>query len=69
MRKCVAVYDAQMGAKRWLAGDFVGNSTKTGPLERVTQPEEIAEAVLYLCRSSGDSITGQVLHINAGSLI
>jgi len=34
--KYVAVFDAKTGARRWSAGDFVGNSTKTGPVERVT---------------------------------
>ena len=36
VKKCVAVLDAKTGAQRWTAEDFVGNSTKTGPLERVT---------------------------------
>jgi len=34
--KDVAVFDAKTGVRRWSAGDFVGNSTKTGPVERVT---------------------------------
>jgi outer membrane protein assembly factor BamB len=34
--KCVAVFDAKTGARLWTAGEFIGNSTKTGPLERVT---------------------------------
>jgi outer membrane protein assembly factor BamB len=36
VRKYVAVYDANSGKQLWKAGDFVGNSTKTGPVERVT---------------------------------
>jgi outer membrane protein assembly factor BamB len=36
VRKRVAVFDAKTGEPRWSAGDFVGNSTKTGPVERVT---------------------------------
>jgi len=36
VRKYVAVFDAKTGTRRWSAGDFVGNSTKTGPVERVT---------------------------------
>ena len=39
------------------------------PLHRVIQPEEIAEAILFLCRPRGRSITGQVIHVNAGYLI
>jgi outer membrane protein assembly factor BamB len=34
--KRVAVIDAETGEQRWTTGEFVGNSTKTGPLERVT---------------------------------
>ena len=34
--KYVAVFDAKTGTRQWSAGDFVGNSTKTGPGERVT---------------------------------
>jgi outer membrane protein assembly factor BamB len=36
VRKFVAVFDAKSGTQLWTAGDFVGNSTKTGPVERVT---------------------------------
>jgi len=34
--KYVAVFDAKTGTRQWSAGEFVGNSTKTGPVERVT---------------------------------
>lgn len=36
VEKYVAVFDAKTGMRRWSEGDFVGNSTKTGPVERVT---------------------------------
>jgi len=36
VRKYVAIFDAKTGTRRWSEGDFVGNSTKTGPVERVT---------------------------------
>ena len=36
VKKYVAVFDAKTGTRLWTAEDFVGNSTKTGPLERVT---------------------------------
>ncbi len=36
VRKQVGVFDAESGLRRWTTGDFVGASTKTGPLERET---------------------------------
>jgi 3-oxoacyl-[acyl-carrier protein] reductase len=39
------------------------------PLGRTGEPEEIAAAVRFLCGPGGGYITGQVLHVNGGSLI
>jgi outer membrane protein assembly factor BamB len=36
VKKCVVAIDAETGERLWTAENFVGNSTKTGPLERVT---------------------------------
>ncbi|MFO7901371.1 MAG: PQQ-binding-like beta-propeller repeat protein [Pirellulaceae bacterium] len=36
VKKYVTVLDAKTGNELWRTGDFVGTSTKTGPLERVT---------------------------------
>ncbi len=36
VRKYLAVFDAKTGTQQWSEGDFVGNSAKTGPGERVT---------------------------------
>jgi 3-oxoacyl-[acyl-carrier protein] reductase len=36
------------------------------PLGRFGQPEDIAQAVLYLAGSGGSYVTGQTLHINGG---
>jgi 3-oxoacyl-[acyl-carrier protein] reductase len=38
------------------------------PLRRIGQPEDIAEAVAWLCSPAASYITGQTLHINGGSL-
>ncbi|MBN2061062.1 MAG: 3-oxoacyl-[acyl-carrier-protein] reductase [Deltaproteobacteria bacterium] len=36
------------------------------PLKRFGTPEDVAEAVYWLCSSSASYITGQVIHINGG---
>lgn len=40
--------------------------TQTHPLGRLAQPEEIAEAVVWLCSDHAGFITGQVLAIDGG---
>ena len=36
------------------------------PLGRIGRPEEVAEAVYWLCSSAASYITGQVIHVNGG---
>jgi 3-oxoacyl-[acyl-carrier protein] reductase len=36
------------------------------PLARMGQPEEVAEAVFWLCSEGASYITGQVIHVNGG---
>jgi 3-oxoacyl-[acyl-carrier protein] reductase len=36
------------------------------PLGRVGTPEDVAEAVYWLCSEAAGYITGQVLHVNGG---
>ena len=36
------------------------------PLGRYGQPSDVANAILFLCSSLADYITGQVLHVNGG---
>ncbi|HLC27780.1 MAG TPA: SDR family oxidoreductase [bacterium] len=36
---------------------------------RIGRPEEVADAVLFLVRESGNYVTGQVVCVNGGSLM
>ena len=38
----------------------------TVPLDRLAEPDEIAESVLFLAAPASDYITGHVLHVNGG---
>ena len=45
----------------------------SGPLEnlfhRVSQPEDVAAAILFLCQPGSRQITGQTLHTSAGAVV
>ena len=43
--------------------------TKATPFRRPAQPEEIAEAVLFLTSPQANFITGQTLGVNGGSVM
>jgi NAD(P)-dependent dehydrogenase (short-subunit alcohol dehydrogenase family) len=43
--------------------------TQSLPLQRMAEPEEIAEAILFLASGRASIITGQVLHANAGGIM
>lgn len=44
-------------------------SGRTFPLGRIAEPEDMVPALLFLCGSGGAYMTGQVLHVNGGSLM
>jgi 3-oxoacyl-[acyl-carrier protein] reductase len=39
------------------------------PLGRIAEPEDMVPALLFLCGSGGEYMTGQVLHVNGGSFM
>lgn len=43
------------------------NLKKSLPLRRIGDPEDIAEACLYLASDAAKYVTGQVIHVNGGS--
>jgi len=43
--------------------------TKGNPQGRLVQPDEVAAAVLWLCRPGSDAVTGQAIAISGGELL
>jgi 3-oxoacyl-[acyl-carrier protein] reductase len=44
-------------------------SGRAFPLGRIAEPEDMVPALLFLCGEGGAYMTGQVLHVNGGSLM
>ena len=57
-----------MGGAEQLAAAAT-HSSIANPMGLVLEPEDIAHAVAFLCHLDSRGITGQVLHVNAGSLM
>jgi enoyl-[acyl-carrier protein] reductase I len=47
-------------------GDMIDSTAKRSPLRRAIEPQEVANAVLFLCSDLASAITGEVLHVDAG---
>jgi NAD(P)-dependent dehydrogenase (short-subunit alcohol dehydrogenase family) len=50
-------------------GDALKDMEKMIPMGRVGRPEEIADAVLYLCSSAASYITGQSISVDGGFIM
>ena len=63
---CVApgLIDTEMNAH--LSGQDLAELAEEIPLGRMGTPEEVAEAVFFLCSEAASYITGQVLAVNGG---
>lgn len=53
--------------------DALASALQEGPLSnllgRLTEPDDIAEAVLFLCLPASRQITGQTIHVSAGAIV
>lgn len=53
--------------------DALASALRDGPLSnllgRLTQPNDIAETVLFLCLPGSRQITGQTIHVSAGAIV
>ncbi len=53
--------------------DALQRVASSGPLEnlfhRVSQPEDVAAAIVFLCLPSSRQITGQTIHTSAGAVV
>lgn len=53
--------------------DALNDMVRAGPLRnllgRPSQPEDVASAILYLCRPESRQITGQAIHTSAGAVV
>ena len=61
------------GMTRGLGEEGLQRAVSHGPLEnlfhRVSQPADVAEAIVFLCLPGSRQITGQTLHTSAGAVI
>ena len=64
-----AVAPGWVGTERILAGERWKKSLSGIPLGRVAEPEEIAEAVGWLCSDKARYITGETLNVNGGAFM
>ena len=52
-----------------IPSELLEAAAKSYPLGRMGQPEDVAEAVYWLCSDGAGYITGHVLHVNGGMLM
>jgi NAD(P)-dependent dehydrogenase (short-subunit alcohol dehydrogenase family) len=62
------------GALHWFGGeDAIHQSAEVGPyanlLRRAAEPLDIANAIAFLCSPASRQMTGQVVHVSAGSVV
>ena len=52
-----------------LGPETLGALAEEAPLGRNGRPEDVAQAILYLCSEASAFVTGQVLSVNGGFVI
>jgi NAD(P)-dependent dehydrogenase (short-subunit alcohol dehydrogenase family) len=64
--------ETQMGTGNFPT-EMVDQIIRDGPISnllgRVSQPEDIADTVLFLCLPASRQITGQTIHVSAGAIV
>ena len=50
----------------WMSQEQIANIARQTPLGRVSQPQDCANLVSFLCSEQGGWINGQLLHSNGG---
>ena len=53
----------------WITQDFECEIAKHTPLQRVGQPDDIADVVVFLCSQQARWVTGQLIHVGGGSTV
>jgi len=49
--------------------DYVATFGSTSPMKRAGQPKELAPAYVFLASEDSSYMSGQILHINGGTII
>ncbi len=57
------------GALQKTAGDYAREMIKTMPLQRLGQPSDMADAVLFLLSDQASWITGQIINVDGGQIM
>jgi 3-oxoacyl-[acyl-carrier protein] reductase len=57
------------GALQKTAGDYAREMIKTMPLSRLGQPQDMADAALFLLSDEARWITGHILNVDGGQLM
>jgi len=60
----------RMRASAELSGDSLADLEKSmNPMQRLLEPEEVAELAVFLASDSAKSITGQAYNISGGAIM
>ena len=63
LKQIIAKRSQELGVS---AADFEGRLVNEAPLKRVGQPEEVADAIVWLASERASYITGQTLLVDGG---